>query len=41
MKNDLVCQEDFDHRIWSALLIIEQVMYCWAVVRHQPFLWPG
>jgi hypothetical protein len=27
MKKDLVCQEEFDHKIWSALLIIVRVMY--------------
>jgi hypothetical protein len=27
MKKYLVCQEDFDHRIWSALPIIARVMY--------------
>lgn len=26
MKKYFVCQEDFDHRIWSALLIIVRVM---------------
>ncbi len=27
MKKDLVCQEDFDHKIWGALPIIMRVMY--------------
>ena len=27
MKKDLVCQEDFDHKIWSALPIIMRMMY--------------
>jgi hypothetical protein len=27
MKKDLVCQEDFDHKIWSALPIIVRLMY--------------
>ena len=28
MKKDYVCQEDFDHKMWGALPIIVQVMYC-------------
>jgi hypothetical protein len=27
MKKDIVCQEDFDHKIWSALPIIMRMMY--------------
>lgn len=27
MKKDIVCQEDFDHKIWSALPIIVRLMY--------------
>jgi hypothetical protein len=27
MKKDFVCQEDFGHKIWSALPIIVRVMY--------------
>jgi len=26
MKNDLVCQEDFDHRIWAVLPIVLRVI---------------
>ena len=28
IKKDFVCQEEFDHKIWSALPIIVRVMYC-------------